>query len=340
MFGKKTHNFSLLNKKPSYQFPKGFRVDATGDNFPVMQGLGMSYLKLEVGGIREPHWHPNAHELNYCLSGKALVKLFNPHSDHQTFVLNAGDISFVPMGSLHMIENLGDTPLEMLVCFNNERYEDLSITAAVSVMSDHVMGSTFNVDGQFFAGLAKNQKGAFIVAEKSKPAVSVTENTNLYKLGLASKFPEVNNKGGQVRMSNQFLFPPLDGLAVYHLILEKGGIREPHWHPNAHELNCLMSGSAKITLLSPSGSVETFTMQKGDISFMPRGYFHHIENIGDEPAYYTVFFNNVFPSDIGISGALGSYPNEVLAALFNVAPEYFEKLPKLQQDLLVVSGGA
>ncbi|MEP6576713.1 MAG: cupin domain-containing protein [Nitrososphaerota archaeon] len=41
------------------------------DNFPILEGMGAVLLRLEKGGIREPHWHPNAAELSLCVSGTA-----------------------------------------------------------------------------------------------------------------------------------------------------------------------------------------------------------------------------------------------------------------------------
>jgi hypothetical protein len=66
---------------------------------------------------------------------------------------------------------------------------------------------------------------------------------------------------------------------------------------------------------------------------------HYIENIGDEELHFTIFFSHEKPQDIGISGAFGSYSNEVLGAVFYVNPRIFESLPKYQEDLLVVAGG-
>lgn len=163
--------------------------------------------------------------------------------------------------------------------------------------------------------------------------------TNRFKYNIEGHLPQIQSKGGYVKLSNSFLLPTLNGLALYCLELANKGIREPHWHPNAHELNYLVRGRVRITLFSPGGEVDTFDMQEGDISFLPQGYFHYIENIGTKSAYLAVFFNHSNPSDIGISGCLGAYSNEMLAALFSVPSNYFDSLPKYQEDLFVVSGG-
>lgn len=151
--------------------------------------------------------------------------------------------------------------------------------------------------------------------------------------------PQVQSSGGYVKIVNSLLMPTLKNLTLYSLVLESKGIREPHWHPNAHELNYLIKGHARITLLSPPGKVDTFDMGPGDMSFLPKGYFHYIENLGEEPAHFAVFFNHDIPSDIGLSGCFGAYSNALLADLFQVPVAYFEPLPKYQKDLFIVAGG-
>jgi hypothetical protein len=46
-------------------------------------------------------------------------------------------------------------------------------------------------------------------------------------------------------------------LKRYSLFLRPSGIREPHWHPNAAELNYVVEGTAKMIILSPGGTVDS-----------------------------------------------------------------------------------
>lgn len=317
----------------------GSRTDATQANFPALQGMAISLLRLKVNGMREPHWHPNANELGYCIEGKALMTVFSPGANHSTFLIEPGVLSFVPKGSIHHIENIGDTPLKMLVCFDNDHPEDLELSSAVGVMPLHILGDTFKQTPDFFKGLHAEIKSVFITEIKSRTQPQIAWQTSPFKFNVEATQPQIATTGGTVKMSNSFLMPSLYGLSLYSVNLAQQGAREPHWHPNAHELNYLISGTARITLLSPGGSEDTFDMKPGDMSFMPQGYIHHIENTGSEPARFAIFFSHTAPSDIGLSGCLGAYSNEVLASLFNVPLNYFDKFPKYQSDLFVVSGG-
>ena len=118
------------------------------------------------------------------------------------------------------------------------------------------------------------------------------------------------------------------------------GIREPHWHPNAAELDYVISGRARMTIFSPGDNVDTFEVGPGEIVFIPSAYFHYIENVNaSEDMQFAVFFNHERPEDIGISGALGAYSNDVLGSVFGLEPKILDALPKYQEDLFVVSGG-
>ena len=65
------HTFNLEAIKPQAVRNGGTRAMANQNNFATLNGMALYSLRLEGGGIREPHWHPNAAELSYCLSGKS-----------------------------------------------------------------------------------------------------------------------------------------------------------------------------------------------------------------------------------------------------------------------------
>lgn len=72
------HIFDLDGAKPQFYSPTGSRTIMNVDNFPILAGMGAVLLRLERGGVREPHWHPNAAELSYCISGNAKMTIFSP----------------------------------------------------------------------------------------------------------------------------------------------------------------------------------------------------------------------------------------------------------------------
>ena len=107
--GQSPHVFSLRNVTPQVDRDGGSRLAVDASTFPILRGLSLYRAVLKPLGLREPHWHPNANELTYCLTGEALVTIFSNGSIHDTFSVRAGEMFFVPSGYLHHFENTGTT---------------------------------------------------------------------------------------------------------------------------------------------------------------------------------------------------------------------------------------
>jgi oxalate decarboxylase len=152
------------------------------------------------------------------------------------------------------------------------------------------------------------------------------EGKSPFKFDLGAVPPQVVAKGGTIQEANQSTFPALagNGLAAYLLTLQPGGVRIPHWHPDAAELDYCLAGKARIGLGFPDGEWQRFDLGAGQIAILPQGWFHYIQNAGDEPMRMLVIFNNSAPNDIGVSVGFQTVPKEVLATTFGVPPERFD----------------
>lgn len=146
----------------------------------------------------------------------------------------------------------------------------------------------------------------------------------------------VDNKGGFIRVEKKANFPILQGLTMYSVHMLKGGLREPHWHPNCHEINYVIQGRARVGIHTAGGGTEVVELEAGDTSYIPMGYIHYIENIADGDTNIIVAFNHESPEDVGISDALGSVPNSLLEKTFGVGPKTFDSLPKPEKHFLLV----
>jgi oxalate decarboxylase len=97
---KNTYRFALTRAKPQVRTKGGTVTECTVKNFPVVgqSDAAIFLLKLEPGGPREPHWHPNAWELEYVVSGKARLGVVTPQGTTDIVDLGPGDVGFVPRG--------------------------------------------------------------------------------------------------------------------------------------------------------------------------------------------------------------------------------------------------
>jgi len=332
------HVFHLLSTKPQDVTVGGTRTYANKKNFHALKGMAIYRLLLRPKGVREPHWHPNANELAYCLKGNAMVTIFGNESRQDSFTISKGEMFYVPSGYLHHIENIDKEDFELILAFSDDEPEDFGLSASVGSMTNNVLGNTWGIKAKRLSKLKRSSKK--ILIGKKKNFNTVPEYSHFpcaYKLNLEGSNPLLQNKGGSAKVARKSTWSLLQNLSMYSLRITDKGMREPHWHPITAEMGFVNKGKARMTVLSPDGDVDTYELKRGDVYFIPKAYPHHIENIGKADLHFLVFFDQNTPGDIGFSAGIRAYPNEVLGATFNIDPGYFEALPEYHEDLLIVS---
>ena len=80
------------------------------------------------------------------------------------------------------------------------------------------------------------------------PAELITSQSHLFRL---SAVPPTTYDGGSLQQAHEDNFPILKGqeASIQLITLQPGGIREPHWHPSAWEINLVLSGVATWVLI-------------------------------------------------------------------------------------------
>jgi oxalate decarboxylase len=169
-------------------------------------------------------------------------------------------------------------------------------------------------------------------------APNLPPSTHTYKFPLTHTSPQVKRKGGTVIECTVKNFPVVgqSDAAIFLLTLEPGAIREPHWHPNAWELEYVVSGHARLGVVLPNGTYDLVDLGPGDVGFVPRGWAHYIENIGSTPMKMPIVFGNNDPNDIGLSTFFSGLPTHAFARTLGLPESVMEKADKPGKTLFIV----
>jgi oxalate decarboxylase len=137
-------------------------------------------------------------------------------------------------------------------------------------------------------------------------------------------------EGGWTHEVTQREIPESKELAGVNMRLTRGSYRELHWHL-ADEWAIMLEGTARITLLSPDGSMFVDEVNEGDLWFFPAGSPHSIQGIGEEGCEFLLVFNQGSFSEEStflLSDWLMHTPPDVLQKNFGLDAEAIAKLPK------------
>jgi oxalate decarboxylase len=132
------------------------------DVVPRLEGMTLLKLDINVDSIREPHWHGNASEFNYCASGTAQIGIVSPSGESWTVTLDAGDVAYIPKNWFHYIAGVGDEPVVILAFFDAVAPNRIDLTTMTNWFPAEVLAASFGIDPEVFATLPKN--GTAVIA--------------------------------------------------------------------------------------------------------------------------------------------------------------------------------
>jgi oxalate decarboxylase len=137
--------FRLMQQRP-HQSPGGNVRIADTRNFPISTEVAAALVEVNPGHMRELHWHPNADEWQYYISGKGRMTVFAAEARARTFDYQAGDVGYVPMSMSHFIENTGSEPLRFLELFKSPRFMDVSLAQWMALTPHELVEAHLNID--------------------------------------------------------------------------------------------------------------------------------------------------------------------------------------------------
>lgn len=152
------HKFRLGAMQP-VEFPGGTERIVSSVEFPIQTTMTGALVDLKPGALRELHWHPNADEWQYYISGRARVGIFGAHGRELSDEFGPGQIAFIQQGFGHYIQQVGDEPTRVLIVFNSGFYQEISISMWLASNPPSILADNFRLNRQQVAKLPTAREG-------------------------------------------------------------------------------------------------------------------------------------------------------------------------------------
>jgi oxalate decarboxylase len=135
--------------------------------------------------------------------------------------------------------------------------------------------------------------------------------------------------GGWTRQVSVREFGVATTIAGTNMRLNRGGVREMHWH-KAGEWAYMLYGNARITAMDAQGRNFVDDVGVGDLWYFPSGIPHSIQGLEPDGAEFLLVFDDGSFDEyntFNISDWLKHAPNEVLGKNFGVPAALFDHTP-------------
>lgn len=160
-YSNSAHKFRMEADGVYQQFKGGSVKLVSSLEFPIQTTITSMRMNIEPGAIRELHWHPNADEWQYVMSGSGNLSIFGSHGRVKTMPYSKGMVAFIKQGYGHYIENTGTETLKLIVLFNSPVYQELSLNDWLNSNPPQLVADHFGITLSEAAALANHQTGIF-----------------------------------------------------------------------------------------------------------------------------------------------------------------------------------
>jgi oxalate decarboxylase len=324
-----------LEKSKGKVIGNSYGKEATVEQLPISKGIAGVSMKIEPGAMRELHWHATAAEWAFVIEGRTRTTVIDPQGYAETNDFGPGDVWYFPRGHAHMLECLGDKPTHFILIFDNGYFSEFgtfSITDWLGHIPKVLLAKNFGLPESTFDGFPTKEvyfaRGAAPPEKQSIPLQGRKLPPQTHKFELLEQDPHALYKGGREWRVDSSRFPISKTVTGVVLDLEPGALRELHWHPTADEWQYLIEGKISVTMFGSDGRYRTETLEKGDVGYIPQGYGHSIENVGDKPCRALIGLNTGVYEAIDLSQWIAGNPLDVLATNFGKPAALFEKFPR------------
>lgn len=344
---KATTNLSFryqLEKQKPRVGSGGTTRGASVHEFPASIGIAGVSMRLEPGSMRELHWHANAAEWGYVISGRCRTTLLNPDGSSEIDVFGPGDVWYFPRGWGHSIQSIGPGECHFILIFDNGDFSEdhtFSVTDWLAHTPQAVVTQNLGITADEARALPKGEAyfaDGPVPNERSWDAAvrKYPELVSNHRYPLLAQQPRQIAGGGVQYIASVKEFPISTTMAGSVLEIEPGAMRELHWHPNADEWQYYLSGSAEMAVFLAEGQVVTEQFEAGDVGYAPMGAGHYIKNTGGDVLRVLIGFNSGHYQSNDLSAWLSTNPPDVLATNLGLSREVVKELP--HGEAFIVAG--
>ncbi|XP_060616774.2 dynactin-associated protein [Anolis sagrei] len=106
--------------------------------------LTLGTLRIYSTGLRQPHFHFNANEMGYVISGCGKIGVIVSPSLSTDFTIGVGDVVFFPVGTQHYIKSTCDEDLLFILAFSTgNQLQTLDMDDYFHATADHILAQLF-----------------------------------------------------------------------------------------------------------------------------------------------------------------------------------------------------
>lgn len=284
-------------------------------NFPALGDITCYTLEVWEECMRLPHWHPNASELGYVVSGTIEVIIWRSPGETSMFTLTPGMCWFIPKAALHSLNNIGTDKAQLLVGFSSGEPADIDLPVAFNGIPIPIRDAYTAPHAALraWSGVTKNP-----LVGKFPPINAVHDviTGSPYGFDLRKVTPLFKDQElGSVAWGIKDNWGILEDISVLHAHLKPNVARDAIWYPDAGTLYVVSEGAGQFHIIVADQEPKAIEVNLFDYIYVPCGVLHTFLNNTSKDFRLTAFFTKADPQpEVSLSVATSFFPKRIRRA--------------------------
>lgn len=282
------------------------------DNFPALKDITCYTLELWDESMRVPHWHPNASELGYVISGTVQIIIWRSAGESAVFNVEAGMCWFIPQSALHSLNNIGKEKAQLLVGFSSDTPQDVDLPVAFNGVPVFLRDA-YTSPHEELRKWHGNISNPLVSAFTPPPHVLNQVTGSPYKFDLAQVTPLFSDpKLGSVVWGIKDNWSILRNISILRAKLKPEVARDAIWYPDVGTLYIVARGKGQFQHVFAEKEPKIFDIKQYDYIFVPTGILHTFVNNSSDDLELIAFFNKADPKpEVSLSVATSFFPEAI-----------------------------
>lgn len=193
-----------LNKSPVFKKDNQNFINILSiQQLNTLDNLSLLDIFLSKDNVVEPHYHQNAAELVYCISGSAVVSILNPFTKKMlNYTLTPGKVANVPQGWWHYEVALEDNT-HLLAIFNAPTPDIILGSDILKLTPANILAHTYCMD--------ENKWKQAIAPVKPSTNIGPPKDCDRWKQDLSSPNQKSTYTGYHPQTPYMYPYPPYWG---------------------------------------------------------------------------------------------------------------------------------
>ncbi len=283
-------------------------------DFSALDGVTCYTVEVWEECMRLPHWHPNASELGYVISGEIEVIIWRSPGESAVFKLGPGMCWFIPKSALHSLDNIGKEPAKLLVGFSSDTPRDIDMPVAFNGIPIPIREAYTSPHSELreWQGV---KKSPLLGRLPRDPNIQSVLTASPYGFDFAKVTPLFDQEQfGSVIWGVKSNWNILNEISVLRAVLRPGVARDPIWYPDVGTLYAVAKGEGEFRLIISGYDTVSFDIKLYDYIYVPMGTLHTFINTSSKDDLQLIaFFTNENPQpEVSLSVATGFFPDRIL----------------------------